>query len=691
MEFRDFWVVEVRNQLKSLKTLPANAFISTLKIPKLLLISSICPLIMIFSLILLILSKASEIDKRELIISKSDLNLFIQTGIIEANTVDLLWSTLIQEAEKEDPSRISLSGFNKSETLLFGVFPILSFIVSVGSLAILLLLFWLLGVIESLKMNFLTISFTAVAAFVAITLSFILYESFGVVIVTWLLMMTGFYLMMIFFETFGILIKRVEEDYAYNKFNSYIAVVSVFVGSVSYYYSLLIGFPLFQVPFFIAIWYLIGNGQNLIQTKIEKNKEIVLPLVFLASSVFMIVYMIFMGQNSFIVFGDFQFVDFRFLGFASCSVAYLICLPYFLYKYYCKNNGIQEEPISALFNKFFSLEITNSWTDITKYSMLNLLGMLLFLLTGFFIRSTPMIVSGYLGTLGSMISIPKNRFSNLFYNLMYLSAILISAILGYINDPTFNQFLVYYPNSFLMSFGSLLIRIVLIIIGMVFCNKFRVSHFSIHTTTDFIFDFVFAYIQTVILIVFSEFEPNFMMSWAYFIFAFISLEPVIKIEPEALVDNVIKAFAMFLYAVRLSSVAYSSWIFGFNSLFIILIGLIYLMNENVVSRSVKIARFVYVYFCFQYACGLNSWFVLVLIVGALRVKVDYLNPSESNMTKGLLLMVFIALLSFFINIRTICDLVPSILGKCSLVHPEGRFLEREALEIFLRYLNGSLG
>ena len=615
----------------------------------------------------------------------------MQTGIIEANTVDLLWSTLIQEAEKEDPSRISLSGFNKSETLLFGVIPILSFIVSVGSLAILLLLFWLLGIIESFKINFLTTSFSVVAAFVAITLSFTLYESFGVVIVPWLLMMAGFYLMMIFFETFGILIKMIEEDYAYSQFNSYIAAVSVVVGSLSYYYSLLIGFPLFQIPFFIAIWYSVGNGQSLIQQRLEKNKEIVLPLAYLASSILIIVYMIFMGQSSFILFGDFQFVDFRFLGFASCSVAYLICLPYLLYKQYCKTNNIQEEPISGLVNKFFSLEITNSWTDITKYSMINLLGMLVFLLIGFLIRSTPMIVTGYLGTLGSMISIPKNRFSNLFYNLMYLSAILISAILGYINDPTFNQFLVYYPNSFFMSFGSLLIRIVLIVIGMVFCNKFRMSHFSIHTTADFMFDFIFAYFQTVMLVVFSEFEPNFMMSWAYFLFAFISLEPVIKIEPESLVDNVIKAFAMYLYAARLSSVAYSSWIFGFNSLFIMIIPLIYLMNENVASRWLKIGKFAYVYFCFQYACGLNSWFVLVLVIGALRVKVDYLNPSESNMTKGLIIMVFVGLLSFFINLRTICDFVPSILGKCSLVHPEGRFLEREALELFLKYLNGSLG
>jgi hypothetical protein len=643
---------------------------------------------MIISLALLVIAKAVEIDKRELIVSKTDLNLFIQTGVLEEATADLVWNTLIIEAQKNDPSRISMTGFNKSETYLFGVIPILSFIISVGSFGVLMLLFWLMGMVEGFKMNFILVGYAGLSSLITITLSFTLYESFGVVIVTWLLMMAGLYSLILMFETILIMMKLIEEEHSYSSFNPYIAGVLSVVGLISYYYSLLMGFPLFQVPFYIAFWYLVGFFQSFLEKKYKYLQNF--P-AFLLTSVLLIFYMFLSGQSSFILLGNFQFVDFRFLGLVSSSLAYLGGLPLFLYKFHCTKHNIPEEPVENLITKFFSLEVTTTWTEINKLCLVNLIGMAFFLFFGFLARSVPMIITGFVGSLLSMTQIPVNRYSNLFYHLMYLSTIMISAILAYVNDPTFHQFLVFYPKSYLMTLAFLAIRVVLVIFGLLTCSKFRVSHFVVHSSSDFMIDFVFSYFQTVILLVFSENESNFLMSWAYFLFSLVSLEPVVKIAPESLTDNILKAFSMLLFAARLASIGYSSWVMMFNSLFILLVGLVHLNNETSSVKILKYAKIFYVFLCFQFACGLKSWIFLAFVAGGLRVNLDFQVMANSQFTQAALPIVFFALLSFFVDIGSICAVTPGILDYCNvLVNVEGSFLERQVLEKFLGFLNGNL-
>lgn len=301
--------------------------------------------------------------------------------------------------------------------------------------------------------------------------------------------------------------------------------------------------------------------------------------------------------------------------------------------------------------------------------MINLLGMLAFLITGFLIRSAPIILAGYLGTLKSMLVFPNNKFSNILYRIMYLSAILIPTILSCIDDPALNQFLVYYPNFYIGYIGSFIIRIALIAISIQICYSFRKLHFNINKKTEFIVDFLFSYLQTVMLVLLSEFESNFMISWAYFLFALISLEPVLKVKPISMIDNVIKVFAMFLYALRLTSLAYSSWIMSLASLVIIVVGLIHLMNETFYYKLANVLKFVYIYLCIQYACGLNSWLALMIIVGALGIKIDYLDYSKLDFTKGLGIMIIIGGINFFIDSSTCFALISSLLGKFSLFHP----------------------
>ena len=648
---------------------------------------------MIFSVILLALAQSTAENQTQLIVTYSDIEYLAQTEIVEKPKADEIWQVLISQAEKMDPSRISVTGFNSmTEHYIFGVVPTISTITSLGALSIVLVLLFLFNAVENFNKNYLIIIFTSLGCFVAVSISITLYEACGVVFVTWLLMMLGFWFMFFCLQTILISFKLLETEYEFASFDRYLSIIAFIFLCVGYYCSLQIGFPLFQLPFFLGFWYLVGYAQKIVQMRFKDYSSIITPLSFLLVSVLTIVYIGIFEEDSFLFLKNSAFVDFRFLAFLSSSIAYSISLPLFLYKLYCKIHDVNEETISVLFKKYMSIQIPQTWSDFHYFILYNFLGLTGLLLLGFFIRSSPLIIAGYLGSFLSILSLPVSRYSNIIYHVMYLSVFFVTAILGYLSDPSFNQFLVFYPKSYILSIGYLLVRIVLILIGLISCSKYRATHFTAHSSIDFFMDFVFGYVQTVMLIVFSEHEPNFMMSWAYFIFLLAQLEPVVKLEPESHSDNAVKAFSILFFGLRLTTIGYSSWIIFISALFIMLVGLFYLSEGATKSKSLKVAFYAYFYLCIQYSCCFNSWILLIFFCVVSNLHIDYQDFKKSTVARSILMGLLILVFSFFVPIKSICSITCHSANMCSLaLNPDGNLIEKVILESFLDYLNGSLG
>lgn len=648
---------------------------------------------MIFAALLLGLVQSSTENQTQLIVTYSDIEYLAQIEILERPKADEVWQVLISQAEKTDPSRISVAGFNvMPEHYIFGVIPTISIITSLGALSILLLLLFLFNAVESTFKSFAIIAYTGLACFISVSVSIALYEACGVIFVTWLLMMLGLFFLFICLQQIFISIGLLKAENDYESFNKYLALIALVFVAVGYYCSLQISFPLFQLPFFVGLWYLVGFFQTILQGKYKQHASILAPLTYLATSALIIIYTIAVGQLSFVLTKNSAFVDFRFFSLFSSSIAFFVSLPIFLYKLYCKLHEIEEETISVIFKKYLTFQVSHTWTDVHTYVLCNFIGMLGLLFLGFLIRSSPLIVLGYLGCYMSILGLPISKFSNFIYHLMYLNVFFVTAILGYLSDPSFSQFLVFYPSSYLLSIGYLILRIILILIGLIICSKYRTTHFSSHSSFDFFLDFAFNYAQTVMLIVFSEVESNFLMSWAYFIILFIQLEPMAKFEPESFSDNVIKAFSMLLFALRLITVGYSSWIISANSILIVLIGLFHLSSVSSKAKYLKIAFYAYFYLCIQISCCFSSWTLVIIFCVATNLRIDHEDLKKSTVSKSVLLGLLIFVFSFFLPISNFCSATCHSYSMCSLlVNPDGNMIEKVVLKSFLEYLNGSLG
>ena len=205
-----------------------------------------------------------------------------------------------------------------------------------------------------------------------------------------------------------------------------------------------------------------------------------------------------------------------------------------------------------------------------------------------------MIIVGYIGITFAIILIPKTKNSNTIYNLLILFAIIISSIIGHIDDKTSLSILAFFPRSYMLSLFLAIIRIGCATIGIINATKFRSIHYASHTTTDIILDFGLSYIRTIALISLSEIETTWIMSWVYNIGIILNLDPTIKIDSESYYDEILRSFALLFYGIRLSLISYNLFIPYFSGIFLIFVGL-----YKAYSYTINDTRFKY--FCFLYA------------------------------------------------------------------------------------------
>ena len=107
---------------------------------------------MFFSLILLSQAFGYYKEEYSLIVSPDDLSFLVDSGILHQDKAEEVWEILAKKAEAVNPTRYSSSGFTKSsDSLLFGILPIMSLVISLGSVVMLLAFSALIGFVQGFK------------------------------------------------------------------------------------------------------------------------------------------------------------------------------------------------------------------------------------------------------------------------------------------------------------------------------------------------------------------------------------------------------------------------------------------------------------------------------------------------------------------------------------------------------------
>jgi hypothetical protein len=630
----------------------------------------------LFFLFLPVLSYYKEDYK--LILSSSDLSYLSETGLLTHSMAEEIWDTLILHAEASNPSLLSQTGFEQaSELTLFGIIPLMSLIVSLGSSAILIALFWLQGIFESSESKTKSICASAFCSFVSITMSYSLYTAYGLVIVTFIQMIAGLNFLHAFLVdllTIGKIFTRKYEVFEFSNEEAGIATVLAFIG---YYYSLYVSFPLFQVPFYAGILYLLRFGSKILDEVYLKNELTSIWAVYSIWSILTILYFMIFQHRSFILYGDYALIDFRFLGFIITSVTFTVCFPVLVYQKYCIDFRYPLEKSSVLLSKLFEYKAKDEWLPYHRYVIFNLFAFILFFCVGLLQSSIPMLILGYLGAIFSMLLFPANSFSNVLYQLLMLFPLLLTSILGHISDPHSLQFTVFYPQSYLLPLLFTLLRLVLLIVSIIAARKFRETHFLTYGTKDLVIDFVICYLRTISLVVISESESSIIMSWILTLALVINIEPALKISPGSPLDDILKSFCLLLYGIRLSLISYGLTLGFYSGVFLVFLGT-YRVRQH--SSTFKIVFYVYFWIVLQFSCCLHSWllFVSSFIVSSLVFQPaslieTFLSTAPKYVVLGLVLY-------YFTSLSSVCYFTLSSHYFCGhFLNPIGTFPEKSLI------------
>lgn len=643
---------------------------------------------MILQLILLTCVQSYYKEENSLVLTKDDMDILVSREILSQSQAEDVWEHLVEYAEQTNPSKISKGGFEKSsDTLLFGFVPIMSIVISLGSGAVLMCLFWVVNILDSWQNK--VVSLISHGLFSAFTLCIAdaLYETYGIVIMTILFFYIGMYF---FFEVLEDLIifmgyKKLETSFELNPPE---AIIVTIVSLYSYYYSFYIAFPFVQVPFFLGLVYLVIFFSKLLENKAPSYSQ---PLTWVALagwSFFTIIYMALAGDRSFVFTGKFYFIDFRLIGNIVCSVIFAISTLMVSLSKYTSEFGLQLEGFAETFEKFSSKKNIEEWLPHHKYILVNMSMYFVMFFLGILTKSIPLIIVTFIFFIALTVFLPITKYSNIAYQFMFLIVVIFSSLIGKVNDSSSFQITAFYPNSYILQLGFFIIRVACVVIAAIIANKYRSTHYTVHSTFDVLADFVIGYIRAITMIVLSEEESNWVMSWIYMLGLLFNIEPTLKIDSSSIYDDTIRSYSLLLYGIRLSLISYNTYIAFYIGLLLVFIGFFRCKTTVNERKPLLYAYYAYLWLVLQFSCCLDSWLLLTAILVAFVAKVTIVNSTpQFNPSKIITTLVVLLILYFITSLQTTCLLTLHTSSFCSVLGTtESFFPEKQLILQILNYV-----
>ena len=594
---------------------------------------------------------------------------------------------LVQRAESTNPTRYSTSGFIKSsETLLFGVISVASLVIGLGSVVMLFALFILMAFSQKLENIWIACAGTGFSSIISVSVGYSIYESYGTVLISTILILSGIYFLYVFLETVMISANFMSSEQAFLDFSNSEAGIFAVVLLVNYYYSLTIAFPLIQVPFFMGLVYFVALAGQRISPKVPEKYQPFGWLLLSSWSITTIFYMLIFREKAFIMFGTSHFMDFRLLGYITCSLTFVVSISWFFYTKYCMKFHTQPESFSVLIHKYSHLEASEDWIPQHNYVLMNFCAFGFMSLLGVLCKVSSLIFFGYLGSTFMIVLLPKSRHSTSVYSLLILVGIIISSILGNMNDSSFIQLYVFYPRSYVLGLLLVVIRILCTAIGLINANIYRSTHFTTHSAIDTVTEFGLSYVRTISLIALGEMESSWVMSWVYYIGILLNLDPTLRIESQGYTDEIIRIISLLFYGIRLALISYQQFVPYYCGIFLIFIGMYKAFGYSMENKKFKYLTGGYAWIVLQMACCIDSW---VLFVGTAMALCAAVTSRPEKLVNYMAVGVVGGLLGLFYFVgalRDICVFTLHFNGICSLFGNEsGYFIEKEIALNIIKY------
>ena len=164
----------------------------------------------------------------------------------------------------------------------------------------------------------------------------------------------------------------------------------------------------------------------------------------------------------------------------------------------------------------------------------------------------------------------------------------------------------------------------------------------------------------------------------------LNVDPDVKLRSQSYFDEVLKAFTILFYGLRIVLVSYKLYVGYYTGVFLIFVGLYKCFLYSFDYFYVKIASFVYVWAVLQFSCCVQSFIVflaaVVVVVSIFAKKKVLFNVF--SVFAGFLFTVFY----YFTSQEQICGLTLHYQGICEFLgNTGGYFLEKEIILTLLNY------
>jgi hypothetical protein len=618
-------------------------------------------------------------EDHQIVLTTDDLSYLVRSGMLTQDLAENIWKSLVSHSKVYD-SKTNCD----SELLLFGLIPIVSIILHLGGLVIVVALQWALKAAEGLRIIWVTNLCCGICCLLSLSIGYGLYEAYGTVLLSFVFILSSNHFLIVITET---LItdkdKDKPEDSVFN-FNLYEGITIGALTCINYYSSLFIPFPLIQVLFFGGYLYLVGFSRNYLNSKGPERYKDQYQAIYLIWSIINILYMSISKEKAFIILGTYE-VDFRFIGYLCCSLVFSIFLPWCTYTKYCLDNAQSPDNFSVICQKYFKNTVSEEWMDYHKYLVCNMLGNTLLLALGLYSKIICMVILGYLGIIASIQIMPMTVYSNLVSKSILMSSIMVSFLIGTVEDQNYLELYAFYPRFYVLSAIFLATRLLFILISLIISNKYKSSHYtsagSYQNTNLIVFEFILNYFSTIALIILSEIEGSWVMGWIYTFWIILDLDPTLKVDSSSYSDEIVRCFGLLLYGLRVSLISSSSYVLYYTGIFVAFIGLYKLSVYSISALYVKYFAFIYIWGLIKFSCCARSWVLITL--SFIGLGIVFTGKNKKYVIFNVFVVFLIGFWYFFGSIDTICLVSLEFNGICEFFGSSGTYFPEKEVVIGL--------
>jgi hypothetical protein len=615
----------------------------------------------------------------EAIIGVDDLEFLISKGILDRAQALIMWEALLRRAEEDSHHKLSNSGFHRdSDHMILGMISVLSIFYGLGSYVI-VTLFGVLAVSyykQQASLSLFVISSFFATLFYAGGVSLHVGHGSGLISACLLLccciaVLISFHMILVFVNLADMQVTE-EDVLPFHGFRQKFLCCIVAIG-VSYMLSLQCDFPLVQLPFFVAITYII----TMIGLKLHSRMPLFLQPFWIfglfAYAIGVMIYIHYTGKEAFILetVKDLATarLDFRLMAYLTSLTIISWTLPIIAYVNYLQEHEAFRKEVLCLpllQSKWHewserSIAESNTW----KLKDIWVVGYVLFqaglVFYGFYIKMWAMVLVGHFCLALGLLVLPKtyNIFPDkILYPALYFIVLITPATLSHLDDHFSYHATAYFNESWLWNCFLVIVRLISTIVGL-----FSLSSCHLLATKEpkrpedmkdmellydtngieNISDFFIRYVLCLILLRLAETEDSSIISVIYSLvglliyYQAIIYTTVTRTDAEKLIITAV----VFLSGMRISLLAQNIFLTFYLGIGMMLMAIYRTYQVAYMNAALYFATFAYCMLLILHSFCLKSSSVLVLSILVLFV----LLSKEINSNRWKLLTFFMIVCS----------------------------------------------